>query len=95
MYRENSWDDSKQRLEELFKLTSLDRFVANGSGERFGTIARLTIVSNGAVRTDDNFFQWIAWVVRRNDNFSRTDSLSRWNDTKSLDKPFTTIGNIV
>ena len=47
MYRENSWDDSKQRLEELFKLTSLDRFVANGSGEWFGTIARLTIVSNG------------------------------------------------
>ena len=33
MYRENSWDDSKQRLEELFKLTSFDRFVANGSGE--------------------------------------------------------------
>ena len=53
MYRENSWDDSNQRLEELFKLTSLDRFVANGSGEWFGTIARLTIVSNGAVWTDD------------------------------------------
>ena len=33
MYRENSWDDSKQRLEELFKLTSFDRFVANGSVE--------------------------------------------------------------
>ena len=39
MYRENSWDDSNQRLEELFKLTSLDRFVAHGSGEWFGTIA--------------------------------------------------------
>ena len=35
MYRENSWDDSKQRLEELFKLTSFDRFVANGSGDCF------------------------------------------------------------
>ena len=33
MYRENSWDGSKERVEELFKLTSFDRFVANGSGE--------------------------------------------------------------
>ena len=33
MYRENSWGDGKQRLQELFKLTFFDRFVANGSGE--------------------------------------------------------------
>ena len=36
MYRENSWDDGKQRLEELrkpFKLTVFDRLVANGSRE--------------------------------------------------------------
>ena len=26
MYRENSWDDGTQRLEELFKLTFFDNF---------------------------------------------------------------------
>ena len=33
MYCENSWDDGKQRLEESFKLTVFDKFIANGSGE--------------------------------------------------------------
>ena len=33
MYRENSWDDGKQRLEESFKLTVFDKFITNGSGE--------------------------------------------------------------
>ena len=33
MYCENSWDDGKQRLEESFKLTVFDKFMANGSGE--------------------------------------------------------------
>ena len=33
MYCENSWDDGKQRLEEWFKLTVFDKFIANGSGK--------------------------------------------------------------
>ena len=33
MYCENSWDDGKQHLEESFKLTVFDKFIANGSGE--------------------------------------------------------------
>ena len=32
-YCENSWDDDKQRLEESFKLTVFDKFIANGSGD--------------------------------------------------------------
>ena len=33
MYLENLRDDGKQGLEELFKLTFFDRFLANGSRE--------------------------------------------------------------
>ena len=38
MYRENSWGDRKQRLEEWFIISShfFDSFVGNGSGERSG-----------------------------------------------------------
>ena len=116
MYRENSWGEGKQRLEELFIISShfltgssqtarVKEVVWNSSaaGNWFERIAR-------AVRTDNDFFEWTARGVRKDDNFSRTDSMRHskgWHffferiavavrtDTKSLEKPFTTISNFV
>lgn len=76
MYRDNLQGDGKQRLEELF--TFCDRFVANCSSELFWNsspadklIERFEGVAR-AVRTDDNFFERIAWAVRTDTQSVRT-----------------------
>ena len=76
MYRDNLQGDGKQRLEELF--TFCDRFVANCSVELFWNSSpadklfeRFEGVAQ-AVRTDDNFFERIAWAVRTDTQSVRT-----------------------
>ena len=60
MYRENSWGDGKQRLEELFKLTFFDKFAQT---------VWLKVVWNSSVA--DNCFELITWAVQVDDNLFR------------------------
>ena len=46
MYGENSWDDGKQCLDESFKLTVFDKFIANGSVIWSSSVADSNIVLN-------------------------------------------------
>ena len=46
MYGENSCDDGKQCLDESFKLTVFDKFIANGSVIWSSSVADSNIVLN-------------------------------------------------
>ena len=84
MSSENSYDDDKRRLEELFNDHDvLTGSIANGrvkvicnssaAGNCFERMARAVKTDDNFLRVDENFFQRIARAVRTDDNFSRTD----------------------